>query len=135
MKLITVISTATILFIASANAQTDANPIATGNNLIAALQDCNAIASGTSLSQERTARAFIALGYIQGIVEQNGLVKGHELFTVPKDVPLIQARRIVLKYLEDHPATLNEPSVLLINTALYQAFAASKTNSSPSSTP
>jgi len=58
-----------------------------------------------------------------------GIVKGTSLTTrvcTPDGVTVLQATRVVFKYLNDHPAQLHLPEVELIEEALSKAFPCEK---------
>jgi Rap1a immunity proteins len=89
-----------------------------GNNLLA---DCEALitmidAGGQSFPTDKVAGASRCGGLMEGMLQMNdtcGLKGATMFFCRPTNSTAVQAARIVVKYLHDHPEQLHEDEVVL----------------------
>jgi hypothetical protein len=63
------------------------------------------------------------MGVVDGVAGTLDLLQKIEM---PSDVTKSQKMTVVVKYLQDHPELLLEPSVVLVNNALVEAWPAKK---------
>lgn len=61
----------------------------------------------------------LAEGYTQGVVSH---MSYHGEFNLPNHVTIGQVYDVVKKYLTDHPESRNQPSVVLVETAVKAAW-------------
>lgn len=76
-------------------------------------------------------RATWCAGYIRGVFESLIWAESNRITSqqcIPKGVSIEQVTRVVVKYLQDHPANLHEHGLLLVINALADAFPCSDAN-------
>jgi hypothetical protein len=110
-------------------AQDQVPTISTGTGL---LETCTRVNSVTrradnfdewASDQIHTSMAFAAcFGFIEAVQQMGSLGDENSLFCPPDGVTYGQSKRIVLKYLNDHPEELHLPSTFLVSEAFRGAF-------------
>jgi len=102
-----------------------------GNKL---LKQCKAAVDfserSQTMSDSEIIDAALCSGFMQGITQTNLVYQygpSKPLFCLPEDgIANLQASRIVLKWLQEHPERLHEGETLLAITAFKQAFPCKK---------
>lgn len=89
-----------------------------GNHLLPICE--TAIAASDNNSPWKDTHEARSHGFCFGIVE--GIVSFSPSVCTPKGVTNLQAARVVVKYLQEHPEKLNLQEALLANIALNKAF-------------
>jgi hypothetical protein len=90
------------------------------------LRQCQAVAKidGGNYTTQQAIDGTFCRGYIAGAVDQMvGLsVQTTTVYCIPSNADNDQLIRVVLKYLNDNPATLNYPAGALVAKAIVAAF-------------
>ena len=89
-----------------------------------------------SLSQDEQVLAAYCIGYVTGVFDDHFWLQLSDTspldptkyYCIPSGVSFNQMVRAVVKWLEDHPARLHEPAVLLIITSFKENFPCRQTN-------
>jgi len=89
---------------AAVPAHADAQPadVVSGNYF---LPGCKALIAGDNSNAEITFRAGQCIGVVSTLQK---FLKGHGAACHPANIPMSQVIRVVVKYLDDHPARLHE---------------------------
>jgi len=106
------------VFVLSASSIAEQKDRLDGNYLLDACQA--AVAADDRDFAWKNANEAYQAGYCFGVVE--GVAKTAADRCYPDGVTYLQAQRIVVKYLQDHPAELHHWDTSLIQVALYDAF-------------
>lgn len=116
MKYATLLVFTLLLFLASPVAQEQA-PVNDGNDL---LPRCKAFVDTSDNSRWGSTHEAFSVGFCMGLVE--GVASASPHVCPVKGVTNLQSARVVLKYLEDNPQSLNLNEAVLTELALSKAF-------------
>ena len=115
-------------------------PLSSSSSLLSACKKDVARTAGARLSNADKARGLMCGAYIKGLVEghdtmaillatrhyggkvANSKMKTFRLFCYPEAVAVQQLTKVVIRYLEQHPETLDLHPVLTVTQALREAF-------------
>ena len=108
------------------------SPFDSGNDF---LQKCGPAVDAIPTNKDPNGWAGTCYGWIFGAVEMHNLIAsagGEQLFCYPKDAPVAQALRVLVKSMENHPETLDKPAILIATGAFIDAWpCAAKPNTKP----
>ena len=95
-----------------------------GSTLLRQCQAAAKIADGGNYTTQQGIDGTFCRGYVAGAVDQMvGLsVQTTTVYCIPSNADNDQLVRVVLKYLNDNPATLNYPAAALVAKAIIAAF-------------
>lgn len=95
-----------------------------GSTLLRQCQAAAKIADGGNFTTQQAIDGTFCRGYVAGAVDQMvGLsVQTTTVYCIPSNADNDQLVRVVLKYLNDNPATLNYPAGALVAKAIIAAF-------------
>jgi hypothetical protein len=95
-----------------------------GSTLLRQCQAAAKIADGGNYTTQQAIDGTFCRGYVAGAVDQMvGLsVQTTTVYCIPSNADSDQLVRVVLKYLNDNPATLNYPAAALVGKAIIAAF-------------
>lgn len=111
-----VLGIATAFHLANASALAQQNTIPrSGNDFI---DGCRA---STLNNNERLALQGQCLGMIGAVLDFNSLYD-MKLYCMPLSVTVGQAGRVLVRYMDTHPARLNEPALVLAISAFQEAW-------------
>jgi hypothetical protein len=95
-----------------------------GSILLRQCQAASKLADGGKYTTQQAVEGSFCRGYVAGAVDQMvGLsVQTVTVYCIPSNADNDQFVRVVLKYLNDNPATLNYPAGALVAKAIIAAF-------------
>ncbi len=95
-----------------------------GSNLLRQCQAAAKLANGEHYTTQQAIDGTYCRGYVAGAVDQMVGLSVHTatVYCIPSNANNDQFVRVVLKYLNDNPATLNHPAGALVANAIIAAF-------------
>ena len=95
-----------------------------GSTLLRQCQAAAKLADGGNYTTQQAIDGTFCRGYVAGAVDQMVGLSLHTatVYCIPSNADNDQSVRVVLKYLNDNPATLNYPAGALVAKAIIAAF-------------
>ncbi|MDT8281728.1 MAG: Rap1a/Tai family immunity protein [Gammaproteobacteria bacterium] len=102
-----------------------------GNELLSNCSKAIKVSDGAEILSSDYFGVGTCMGTIRGIIDAGNIINTsatqrcyskQDVYCVPVEVSTVQATRVVVKYLKDHPEDLHQRDTRLIVTALTEAF-------------